>query len=165
MTDARDIEALTQSGIDMRTLMYQHILIATDRSELAQKAVDHGLALAKALNAKATVVTVTEPWDVVAIPEAPIVFPPADHEAGLAEKAAYILAGAKAVADKMGVACETRHVKDRYPGEGIVKAAQQKACNLIVVASHGRRGFRRMVLGSTGNEVMTHASVPSLICL
>jgi hypothetical protein len=46
MTDARDIEALTQSGIDMRTLMYQHILIATDGSELAQKAVDLGLALA-----------------------------------------------------------------------------------------------------------------------
>jgi nucleotide-binding universal stress UspA family protein len=144
--------------------MYKHILIATDGSELAQKAIHHGLALAKALNAKATIVTVTEPWDMLVIPETAVVFPPADYEENLAASAAKILAGAKGVADKMGIACETLHVKDRYPGEGIVEAAQKNGCDLIVVASHGRRGFRRVVLGSTANEVMTHSGVPSLIC-
>jgi nucleotide-binding universal stress UspA family protein len=64
----------------------------------------------------------------------------------------------------MGIACETLHVKDRYPGEGIVAAAQQNGCDLIVVASHGRRGLGRIVLGSTANEVMTHSTIPSLIC-
>ncbi len=83
--------------------MCKHILMATDGSELAQKASDHGLTLAKALNAKATALSVTEPWDVVVMPEAPIIFPPTDYEAGVAESAGKILAGTKVMADKMGV--------------------------------------------------------------
>ena len=55
--------------------MYQHLLIATDGSDLAQEAVDHGLALAKALQAKTTIVTVTEPWTAMAPGEVAIAFP------------------------------------------------------------------------------------------
>ena len=143
--------------------MYKHLLIATDGSELAQKAVDHGLAFAKALNAKATVITVTEPWMVVAVPEAPTVFPPADYEESAAAGAAKILIGASEAAKKIGTACETLHVKDRYPGEGIVETAKENGCDLIVTASHGRRGFRRLILGSVANEVVTHSNIPVLI--
>lgn len=144
--------------------MYKHLLIATDGSELAQKAVDHGLALAKALQAQATVITVTAPWDVVVVPEAAIVFPPADYEEGVAAGAAKTLAGVNDTARRLGTSCATLHVKDRYPAEGIVETAREKKCDLIVMASHGRRGFRRLVLGSAANEVVTQSSIPVLIC-
>ena len=142
--------------------MYKHLLIATDGSELAQKAVDHGLALAKALSAKATVVTVTEPWEVVVLDGA-IVFPPDDYEESVAAGAAKILIGANEAAEMISVCCETLHVKDRHPGEGIVGMAKEKQCDLIVMGSHGRRGLGRLILGSVANEVVTHSTIPVLI--
>jgi nucleotide-binding universal stress UspA family protein len=144
--------------------MYTHLLIATDGSELAAKAVDHGLSLAEALAAKATAVTVTEPWDMVVIPEAVVVFPPAGYDESAAARSAKILAGVSEAAEKMSVPSETLHVKDSYPADGIVAAAKERGCDLIVMASHGRRGFRRVVLGSAANEVVTHSAVPVLIC-
>jgi nucleotide-binding universal stress UspA family protein len=144
--------------------MYKHLLIATDGSELAQKAVDNGLALAKALNAAATVITVTEPWDVVVVPDAAIVFPPSDYEDSAAAAAAKILEAVDEGARRMGSTCTTLHVKDRYPAEGIVDTAKEKGCDLIVMASHGHRGLRRLILGSVANEVVTHSAVPVLIC-
>jgi nucleotide-binding universal stress UspA family protein len=144
--------------------MYKHLLIATDGSPVAQKAVDHGLALAKALGAKVTAINVTEPWDVVVVPEAAVVLPPPEYEDTVAESAAKILAGVSDAAEKIGMACDTLHVKDRYPAEGVVDTAKEKGCDLIVVASHGRRGLRRLVLGSVANEVVTHSSIPVLVC-
>jgi nucleotide-binding universal stress UspA family protein len=82
----------------MRRIMYKHLLIATDGSELAQKAVEHGLTLAKVLGAKATVVTVTEPWDVVVLDGA-VVFPPDDYDESVAAGAAKMLIGANDTAD------------------------------------------------------------------
>jgi nucleotide-binding universal stress UspA family protein len=143
--------------------MYKHLLIATDGSELAQKAVDHGLALAKALSAKATVITVTEPWDVVVVPDAAVVFPPDDYEESAAAGAAKILISVHEAAEKIGVSCETLHIKDRHSGEGIVEMAKEKGCDLIVMASHGRRGLGRLILGSVANDVVTHSNIPVLI--
>ena len=74
--------------------MYKHLLIATDGSELALKAVEHGLALAKALNAKATAVTVTEPWTSIVYGDIPISFPVDEYEKGAAANAARILSEA-----------------------------------------------------------------------
>ncbi len=144
--------------------MYKHILIASDGSELAQKAVDQGLALAKALDAKALAVTVTEPLSMVAPGEVAITFPIDEYEKGAAATAAEILSGVAAAAKAAGVACETLHMKDSYPAEGIVAAAEKQGCDLIVMASHGRRGLRRLVLGSQANEVVTHSTIPVLIC-
>lgn len=139
--------------------MYKHLLIATDGSELAQKAVDQGLALAKALHSQATVITVTEPWVAVA-PDVP----PVGYEDGVAAGASKVLEGVNATARMLGTSCATVHVKDRYPAEGIVETAKEKECDLIVLASHGWRGLRRFILGSVANEVVTHSSVPVLIC-
>jgi nucleotide-binding universal stress UspA family protein len=55
-------------------------------------------------------------------------------------------------------------VKDRFPADGIVECATQKGCDLIVIASHGRRGLRRLMLGSIANEVVTRSTVPVLVC-
>jgi len=144
--------------------MYGRILIATDGSELSDRAVRQGLQLGQVLRAEVTVMTVTEPWDAVIIGEAAIVFPPADYEKAEAGNAARILALVKDIAAEIGVSCETLHVKDRRAAEGIIETAKAKDCDLIVMASHGRRGINRLVLGSQANEVVTHSTVPVLVC-
>jgi nucleotide-binding universal stress UspA family protein len=146
--------------------MYKHILIATDGSELATKALDHGLALAKRDNARVTVVTVTEPWSALEVAhEARLRRPdPIGHFEELAAAAANrILDDAAQRGNAHGVACERVHVKDQHPAEGIVATAKDTGCDLIVMASHGRRGVSRLLLGSQAYEVLTHCTVPALI--
>jgi nucleotide-binding universal stress UspA family protein len=143
--------------------MYKHILIATDGTELSDKALHQGLALAKALGAEATVVTATEPWESVIVGEVAVVLPPEKFEEMASANAQSVLNKAKELAEKDGVACRTLHVRDRHPADGILAAAQEKGCDLIVMGSHGRRGLSRMVLGSKANEVMTHSTIPVLI--
>jgi nucleotide-binding universal stress UspA family protein len=147
--------------------MFKHILIATDGSELADKAVVHGLTLARALNAKATAVTVTEPWDALsmaAIAEAKMRNPIADYEEHMAAAANRILSSVGGKAKKLEVECATIHVKDRHPAEGIVETAQVHVCDLIVMASHGRRGLAKLLIGSQANRVVTLSPVPVLVC-
>jgi nucleotide-binding universal stress UspA family protein len=146
--------------------MYQHILIATDGSELATKALEHGLALAKRDKARVTVVTVTEPWSALEVAhEARLRRPdPIGHFEELAAAAANrILDDAAQRGNAHGVACERVHVKDQHPAEGIVATAKDTGCDLIVMASHGRRGVSRLLLGSQAYEVLTHCTVPALI--
>jgi len=144
--------------------MYAHILIATDGSELAERAVEQGLTLAKTLGSKVTIVTVTEPWTAAVSGEWAVAFPVEDYEKAAAANAKKVLAGAQAAAARHGVVCQTIHVKDQFAAEGIVEEAKARACDLIVMASHGRRGIARFVLGSQATRVLAHSSVPLLIC-
>ena len=143
--------------------MYRNLLIATDGTELSAKAIRHGLRLAKALGATVRVATATEPWEAVIAGEVAIVVPPQKYAETSAANAAEILKKAKAIADEEGVAIQTQHVSERHPAEGILEAAKQSGCDLIVMASHGRRGFSRLILGSQANEVVTHSTIPVLI--
>lgn len=143
--------------------MYKNILIATDGSELAHKAVEQGFALAKAVGAKVTVVTVTEPWTAVVPGEMGMAFPVDEYEKGAAENASSILATVQREAEASGVACETVHVSDQYPAEGIIASAKAQGCDLIVMASHGRRGISRLLIGSQANQVVVHSTVPVLV--
>jgi len=144
--------------------MYKHILISTDGSEVAQKGVDHGLSLARSVGAKVTLVTVTEPFPVYPGPDwIPGPAEIADYEARQNEGAAKVLADAKAGADRLGVATETVHVPQARPAETIVATADQRHCDLIVMASHGRRGLRRLLLGSQTSEVLVSSAVPVLV--
>ncbi len=143
--------------------MYKHILIATDGSDLSDKALNHGLALAKPLGAKVTIATTTEPWDAVIVGEVAVVLPVEKYEETAAANAKDILNRAQAAASQAGVDVELHHVMDRHPAEGILEEAKTRGCDLIVMASHGRRGFSRLVLGSETNEVITHSEVPVLV--
>ena len=144
--------------------MFKHILLATDGSDLAERAASQGLALAKVLEARVTVVAVTEPWSALVTGEAAIGFPAADYEKGVIETAESVLARIAEMAKSTGVDCATIHVKDRLPDEGIIAAAKDNGCDLIVVGSHGRRGFARLLLGSVASRVVTLSPVPVLIC-
>ena len=144
--------------------MYKHILISTDGSEVARKGVDHGLALAKSVGAKVTMVMVTERWPVYAGPEwIPGPTEMADYDARQKEAATTVLADVKAAADRLGVDAETVHVPDALPAEAIIATANERHCNLIVMASHGRRGLRRLLLGSQTSEVLVGSPVPVLV--
>ncbi|MBO0764406.1 MAG: universal stress protein [Hyphomicrobiaceae bacterium] len=143
--------------------MYKHILIATDGSELASRAVTAGIALAKALDARVTAVTVTEPWSAMVIGDPALTFPIADYEKAAAAHATHILARVAGAAKDTGVACETVHASD-FPAEGIIATAKDKGCDLIVMASHGRRGLSKLILGSQATRVLALSTVPVLIC-
>lgn len=144
--------------------MYRNILISTDGSEVAQKGIDQGLSLAKGLGAKVTIVTVTERFPLQAGPHwIPGPTDIADYEARQEEAASQVLAGAKAVADQLGVDADTVHVPQAQPAEAIIATADKQGCDLIVMASHGRRGLRRLLLGSQTAEVLVSSQVPVLV--
>jgi nucleotide-binding universal stress UspA family protein len=144
--------------------MYKHLLIATDGSDLAKKAVDQGLGLAKVLNAKATIVNVTEPWMVSAPDEVAAQFPVEEYENAATANASRILKDVADAAALDGIVCETVHVKNQFAAEAIVHTAKARGCDLIVMASHGHRGLMQLVLGSQANRVVAQSSVPVLIC-
>lgn len=146
--------------------MYKNILIATDGSEFANTAVNHGLELAKSTGASATIVTVTELWSALEMAQKTkvgSVHPIDDYEATAAEAARHVLESAEKIAMDHGVICETLHVKDKHPAEGIIETAKSKGSDLIVIASHGRRGIQKILLGSVANEVLTHSKLPVLV--
>jgi nucleotide-binding universal stress UspA family protein len=144
--------------------MYKRFLIATDGSELAEKAVTSGLALAKGLGAQVVVVTATEPWTAMTNGEGfAFSFPLEEYEKAAAERAEQILSKVRADAQKLAVKCETVHVND-FPVEGILATAKTKQCDLIVMASHGRRGVARLLLGSQAAQVVALSTIPVLIC-
>lgn len=144
--------------------MYKHLLIATDGSELAGKALTRGIELAKSIGARVTIVTVTEPFSASVPAEVAIVYPVEQYELAAEQSASKILSDASSVAAREGVRCETVHVKDQFAAEGIVATAQNFGCDLIVMASHGRRGFMRLMLGSQAHRVVTQSTVSVLIC-
>jgi nucleotide-binding universal stress UspA family protein len=144
--------------------MYEHLIIATDGSELARKAVDQGVALAKALGAKLTAVHVTLPWTAVAVGEVAISMPPENYGKMTTENAARILAIVTEAAKDAGVTCVAAHVESDSPAEGIIHAAKEHGADLIVMSSHGRSGLARLLLGSEANEVVCRANLPVLIC-
>jgi nucleotide-binding universal stress UspA family protein len=143
--------------------MFQHLLIATDGSPDGEEALRQGLGLAKALSAKATVATVTEPWTEAAYATLPTPSLVQIYEKAAAGNAAVILDRAKKAADQAGVEYMTRHIKGQHAPQGIIKAAKDEECDLIIVGSHGRGGLGRVLLGSLIESA--HAQRQSRSCL
>ena len=144
--------------------MYRHILLATDGSELADRAVTHALELARSLGARLAAVTVTDMLPTG--PYSPIPWPAKveRYEAAMAASAQSILSEVSEAARPLGVDCATQHIAGRPPAEGILAACKEHGCDLIVMASHGRRGIQKLLLGSQANKVVTQSSVPVLVC-
>ena len=148
--------------------MYANILMSTDGSDVARKGVEHGIALAKALNAKATVISVTEALEVDYGGGHAGGFVPSQDEfdrfdAACKESAGKVLDGARAIAEQIGISAELLHVPNAHPAQAIIEAAKSRGCDLIVMASHGRRGLRKLLLGSQTSQVLADGSVPVLV--
>lgn len=147
--------------------MYANILLSTDGSDVARKGVEHGIALAKALNAKVTVITVTEPllvgygsghggW----IPTQDVID---SYDEARKERAGKVLDDVRAMAEQSGISVDLLHVPNALPASAIIETAKSRGCDLIVMASHGHRGLKKLLLGSQTSEVLVDGSVPVLV--
>jgi len=143
--------------------MYKHILIPTDGSELSKKAVDHGIGLAKALNAKVTAVTVSEPFHIFAVEPGMLTDTPDEYEKRIAALTGKYLKAAKDAATAASVPCDLVQVEHEHPYETIIDTARKRGCDAIVMASHGRRGVSAVVLGSETVKVLTHSNIPVVV--
>ncbi|HWV81660.1 MAG TPA: universal stress protein [Hyphomicrobiaceae bacterium] len=144
--------------------MYNRILIPTDGSELADKAVDQGLALAKAVGSKVTIVRVTNVPAPMVYEGVVVALPTEEIRAEIAARVAEHFKALESKAAALGVAVETIHVEHDSPWEAIINTAKAKSADLIVMASHGRRGLSAVLLGSETQKVLTHSTIPVLVC-
>lgn len=138
------------------------ILVATDGSELSERAVQTAAQLAAATGAQLVAVTVEAPYPWSAVGESSALAA-ADHQAQVGAEASDRLARARAIATRSGSACTTSMQEAADVYRGILAAAQKHAAGLIVMASHGRRGLAAFLLGSETQKVLAHAPVPVLV--
>jgi len=143
--------------------MYAHILLPTDGSELSKMAIREGVDLAKALGARVTVVTVTMPFDVFSGSFSMLTDTPEQYREHTTARAAQYLDVAKKIAAVAGVPCDAVHVEHEHPYQASIEIAQNRGCDAILMASHGRHGMSAIVLGSETLKVLTHSIVPVIV--
>jgi nucleotide-binding universal stress UspA family protein len=142
--------------------MFKHILIPTDGSELSAKAIHHGVDLAKVLGAKVTAFIVIEPMTTGGRVVMSDGFRES-YEKETNQRAHDALGVAMKAALAAGVPVSTAQAFDFHPDESINRVAQDKGCDLIVMASHGWKGVKGVVLGSQTTKVLSHSKIPVLV--
>ena len=148
--------------------MYANILLSTDGSEVARKGLEHGLDLAKALNAKVTVITVMEPLPVdYGTGHASGWIPTQKEVDSFTQAARHLRAGSSMKLERWpsrsGYLQNSCIFRTRTRPPAIIETAKSRGCDLIVMGSHGRRGLRKLFLGSQTSEVLADGSVPVLV--
>jgi len=145
--------------------MYKHILIPTDGSATAEKAVKAGLSFAKWAKARVTVFTAMPEYHTPTSAEIA-----ARNVMSIAEYERRSMLEAKKLLDKVarrakvaGVKLDTEAALSDRPGEAIIAAAQKKGCDLIFIGSHGRKGISALLLGSQTHEVLNRSRIPTLV--
>ncbi|MED5618695.1 universal stress protein [Ideonella sp. BN130291] len=142
--------------------MYQRILVPTDGSDITAKAVQTAIGLARRLGAQLFTISVKEPFPYSAISEMQPTPPQEffDAQERIASGRVQQVVEAARVAD---LPCQAHTLEALHPWEAIVDYARQQGCDLIVMASHGRRGMASLLLGSETQKVLTHSTIPVLI--
>ncbi|MBR8654796.1 universal stress protein [Achromobacter sp. Marseille-Q0513] len=143
--------------------MYKHILIPTDGSALSNEALVRSLQLAKTFGAAVTILTVEEPFHVFSMGSAQLAASLNDYQDQVRSQAERLLNEAAAQARELGLSCETLRVSHEDPYQAIIDASAKRGCDLIAMASHGRRGMAAVVLGSQTQKVLTHSTTPVLV--
>lgn len=143
--------------------MFKSLLIPTDGSELAEKAVMQGVALAKALNARVVGFFAVPPYHLMTFNTEMLEDTPAEYEREATARAKRYLARVEETARAAGVPCVTFHEAAAHPYEAIIKAAQDRECDAIAMSSHGRRGVQGMLLASQTHLVLTHSKIPVVV--
>jgi nucleotide-binding universal stress UspA family protein len=143
--------------------MYKHILLPTDGSELSERAIREGVRFAKSIGARVTALHVTPPFYPAGLNPGAFTAQADEHARRSKESARGALDFAERTAREAGVSCAVRHQESDSPWNEIIKTATDEACDLIFMASHGRRGVAALVLGSETNKVLTHSKIPVLV--
>lgn len=143
--------------------MFKHILLPTDGSEVSVRAVDMGIALAQTCHARVYALHVVLPFNMLTY----MAELPPESEMSYTEEAVRgaerYLAEVRDKARQAGVPCDSDYVFDKHPCEAILRAAQEKGCDLIVMGSHGWRGFTKLLLGSETQKVLLSSRLPVLV--
>ena len=142
--------------------MYKRLLIATDGSDVTQKAVQSAIALARATGGELFAISVKEPFPYSAISEMQPV-PPQEFFDAQERIAAERVAAVVSTATEAGLRCQGHTVEALHPWEAILDHAKTQNCDLVVMASHGRRGLSALLLGSETQKVLTHSNIPVLV--
>lgn len=143
--------------------MFKHILLPTDGSELSEAAIHKGIQFAKSINAKVTGFHVILPFHVFTVQTEMLEDTKEQYERQSKLHAEQFLGAIKQAAEKAGVNCNTDSVTSDHPYEMIIKAAEKNGCDLIMMASHGRRGMQGLLIGSETQKVLTHTKIPVLV--
>jgi nucleotide-binding universal stress UspA family protein len=148
--------------------VYKHILVPSDGSPLSAKAVRHALRLARSTGARITALHVIAPFRTPAFVDGVVPYPelysPAAYKKTTERDARKRLAKVEALAKAARVRCEGVFATDEQPWRSIIRTARKRRCDLIAMASHGRRGLAAVVLGSETTKVLTHSKIPVLVC-
>lgn len=145
--------------------MFRNILVPTDGSPLARQAIANAVKLAREQKAKVTGFYVGPAWSPRIHGDSLLTeyVSPEKHSNLVRETARRALEPLRKSAAAAGVSCKCLHVEGRFPYEEIVKAARKNRCDLIVMASHGRRGISKLLIGSETSKVLAHTSIPVLV--
>jgi nucleotide-binding universal stress UspA family protein len=143
--------------------MPSNILIPTDGTPLSARAAEYGIKLAQQLGAKVTAVTITTPAEAIMVGEVMVVRDRKAYEEQAAHQARIILDPIEKVAKAAGVACEAVQTKNAVVWEGILSTAKQKGADMIVMASHGRRGLSALMISSETQKVVNHSHIPVVV--
>ena len=145
--------------------MFKHLLVPTDGSELSQATVKRAVAFAKEAGARVTFFYAQPDFPMPIYGEGALIDPttPEQFAKSAKEEADRILEAAKKVADDVGVTADSDTVVNEVPYEAVIDAADRHGCDLIFMASHGRRGISALLLGSETQKVLTHSKIPVLI--
>lgn len=143
--------------------MFKHILVPTDGSPLSAMAVDKAVGLAKAVGARVTFVTAIEPFHIWTDNANQLAYTREEYERVAHESAVANLAAATAAASGAGIESTTVLVESDEPYRTIIDTAKERGCDLVAMASHGRRGVAALVIGSETQKVLTHSSIPVLV--
>ena len=143
--------------------MFKHVLLPTDGSELCEMAIREGIRFAKESNAKVTGVSVTPEYHLLAIDAAVLQDTEEQFLVASQVQAKQRLAALQKAAAEEGVSCDVELEVNDHPYEGIIRTAERKGCDLILMASHGRRGIKALLLGSETQKVLTHSKIPVLV--
>jgi len=145
--------------------MFKNILVPTDGSELSESTVSRAISFAKDADAKIVFFYAQPDFPTPIYGEGALFDPttPEQFSRAAAAEAEKILAKSKSAAEAGGVAAESDTVVSEVPYEAIIAAAERNACDLIFMASHGRRGLSGLLLGSETQKVLTHSKIPVLV--
>lgn len=142
--------------------MFKRILVPTDGSDITKKAVDTAITLARSVGATLYTLSVKEPFPYSAISEMQPT-PPQEFFDAQERIASARVKEVREAAQATGLACEAHTVEALHPWEAVIEHAARHGCDLIVMASHGRRGVSALLLGSETQKVLTHSKVPVLV--
>ena len=143
--------------------MFKHILVATDGSPLSEKAALSAVHLAKSMSARLTAVTASPPFHIFATDSVMLTDTEEIYEAQCKSQAEKYLRVIKNAAESSGLSFEGIHVFNGHPYAAIIETANHKGCDVICMASHGRRGIAALVLGSETMKVLTHSKIPVVV--